>query len=683
MNWVSMPMNEPVGGRLKPFLPNWRLITTDAKILSIVKGYKLELTSEQPRRSKSFVPRFSREESEKLDNEVDKLLQKKAIKQVSKNRVQYMSHLFLRLKKDGTFRPVFNLRSLNRFVRYQHFKIDGMKELKNAIIQGDWMVTIDLKDAYLTVPVSKEHQPLLSFEWKKRYFQFQVLPFGLASAPRVFTKLLKPVMALLRRLNIRTQIYLDDLILLNQDPSQLEQDKQSVLFLLQNLGFIINWEKSQLLPARAEVEYLGFLINSVSMELTLPERKIQKIKRQCQWLRTQKNVTIRELAQTIGQLVASTEAILPAPMYVRHSQVLKIQALKANAKNYAQKITLNQEARDELQWWIENIDHYNGKAIITPHPDMELITDASKKGWGATNGTNPTQGLWSENERKLHINALELKAADYAVRAYTKKMTDIHIHMKLDNKTAVAYIMKMGGTRSKVLLSVAQEMWKYCLENRITLTAEYLPGVQNVEADRQSRVYQDNSNWSLQKEAFLMINRLMGPLEIDMFADRLNTQLEQYASWKPDPGAIATDAFTVNWDSSLAYLFPPFNQIGRCLQKVTRDKTTAVIVTPIWSTQIWYSTLLEMSCQQPLMLPNKETLLMSPQGEHHPLLQQGLRLAAWKITANHWLRQDFRRTLPNTSRVPAGKAHKLLTKGPGISGAAGVINNKLILFQRL
>jgi len=683
LKWAKVPENAPIGGRIRHCLHNWKLITSDISILNIVRGSVLELTKPRPRRLAAHTPSFSHDETMKIQQEINSMLDKEAIKPVSEDQVQYMSHLFLRPKKDGTFRPIFNLKSLNRFIQYRHFKVDGMKELKNIIMHDDWMITVDLKDAYLTVPMAPKHQPLLSFRWKTICYQFQVLPFGLSSAPRTFTKLLKPVMSLLRKLNIRTQIYLDDLIVLSQNLEQIQQDRDTVLFLLQQLGFMINWEKSQLNPTR-KLEYLGFVIDSQNMELTLPQNKILKIIKQCTWLRAQETVSIRELAQTIGQLVASTEAILPAPLYYRHTQVLKIQALKSNAKNYAQEIRLSPEARDELDWWITNMENHNGKAIISPYPDMTLVTDASKKGWGATNGVIPTQGLWSSQEQLWHINVLELKAAEYAVRAYTKGMMNIHVHLKLDNSTAVAYIRKMGGTRSPMLLEHSLSLWNYCLDNKISLSAEHLPGILNQEADWQSREYQDTSNWMLNREVFLEINQLMGPLEIDLFADRLNAQLDQFVSWKPDPKSWTTDAFTVKWNGFLPYMFPPFNQINKCLRKIQRDMATAVIVTPIWSTQAWYSTLLEMSSQVPVLLPQDHFLLLDPLNKAHPLIMAGsLRLAAWKVTAEPALRQDFLRTLLSISTMPDGKVRKLLTKAPGRSGTAGVVSGKLIPFQRL
>ena len=131
------------------------------------------------------------------------------------------------------------------------------------------MIKIDLKDAYFTMPVSNQHQPLLRFMHGGLRYQFSCLPFGLGPAPRLFTKLLKPV-ALLRRLGLRLIIYLDNIIVFNQTQEGIVRDRDSTLWLLQHLGS--TGKKSGLHPAQS-MEYLGFVISSIEIKLFLPPGK--------------------------------------------------------------------------------------------------------------------------------------------------------------------------------------------------------------------------------------------------------------------------------------------------------------------------------------------------------------------------------------------------------------------------
>ena len=134
----------------------------------------------------------------------------------------------------------------------------------NLLIRpNDFMVKIDLKDAYLTVPIRRDHRRFLRFRRGDDLFEFTCLPFGLCSAPRAFTKLLKPALAWLRERGIRPIVYLDDFIVLNQSRTSLLEDLETVIGLLDNLGFLINWVKSVVEPCQI-MGYLGLMIDSVA-----------------------------------------------------------------------------------------------------------------------------------------------------------------------------------------------------------------------------------------------------------------------------------------------------------------------------------------------------------------------------------------------------------------------------------
>ncbi|KZR99751.1 Uncharacterized protein APZ42_004269, partial [Daphnia magna] len=110
------------------------------------------------------------------------------------------------------------------FIRYEHFKMENLESARFLLRKGDWMVKLDLKDAYLTVPVCPSHQKFLRFQWKGRLFQFTCLAFGLAPAPRIFTKILKVVVGFLRKKGLRLIIYLDDILILNVSEERTLRD---------------------------------------------------------------------------------------------------------------------------------------------------------------------------------------------------------------------------------------------------------------------------------------------------------------------------------------------------------------------------------------------------------------------------------------------------------------------------
>ena len=265
-----------------------------------------------------------------VEAEVDKLVQKEAIMAVDPVADQFISSIFAVPKKDGTQRPVVNLKPLNIFVQKCHFKMEGIQMVKELLRKDDWMVSVDLKDAYLSVPVASDHRKYLRFRWKNQIYEFQCLPFGLSSAPRTFTKMLKPVMAILRQRGMRSIVFIDDILLMAHSSQGLVEQTQEVIQLLQLLGFRINWEKSVLSPCQM-ITYLGFVINSKQMMLSLPEEKLQNIVDDCKMALSQKLLSVRTLARIIGRMTAATQAIPTAPLHYRALQNAKNKALSPSS----------------------------------------------------------------------------------------------------------------------------------------------------------------------------------------------------------------------------------------------------------------------------------------------------------------------------------------------------------------
>ena len=151
----------------------------------------------------------------------------------------------------------------------------------HTIAPGDYLVSIDLKDAYFSIPMFKPHRKFLRFKWSNQTYEFTCLPFGYSLAPRVFTKVLKPVISYLRANGYRIVRFLDDILLIVSSVEECLSQLSSVTDLLQSLGFVINANKSQLIPV-TRISYLGFIIDTISMTLLLPDEKVDKILCACQ-----------------------------------------------------------------------------------------------------------------------------------------------------------------------------------------------------------------------------------------------------------------------------------------------------------------------------------------------------------------------------------------------------------------
>ena len=264
--------------------------------------------------------------------------------------------------------------------------------------------------------------------------------------------------------------------------------------------------------------------------------------------------------------------------------------------NYAALIHLNQECKDDLHWWIGNIESVQ-KKIIVPDPQWVFETDASKTGWGGclvNQGEKvSTGGNWDALESEEHINLLEIKAAWFTIKSFCGNVKNAHIKILTDNTTAVAYLNEQGGTKKKCN-ELTNEIWTWCYTLGNWITATHLPGSQNVTADSESRSIHDNMEWKLNTMIFDKICSLWGTPEVDLFASRLNHQTDKYLSWKPDPFAFAVDAMTERWSDWFFYAFPPFNMLGRVLQKVQIDQCKGIVIVPYWPTQHWFSKFTQM-----------------------------------------------------------------------------------------
>lgn len=261
------------------------------------------------------------------------------------------------------------------------------------------------------------------------------MPNGLGCASRLFTKLIKPAYSHLRQKGLTSSAYIDDCYLQGDTCEDCKENVELTVDLFQRLGFTINQEKSVVIPQN-KMEFLGFVIDSLSMTVTFKRDKIMKLKMLCQSALKQSTWSIKSLAEMSDTIVAGFPAVQYGQLFYRSLEIAKCEALRQNKGDYSAMMTLNNECRQDLQLWIDNVESSN-KLICHSRPCITTQSDASLEEWGAVRGEISTEGRWTLEETQRHINYLELLAAFY-----------VHILMQTDNTTAVAYINNMGGTKS-------------------------------------------------------------------------------------------------------------------------------------------------------------------------------------------------------------------------------------------
>ena len=618
-------------GRLNLFYKNWELITKDKIILSWIKGYEIPFKS-IPTQNYVPVSTWTKIESLQIEKQIHLLLEKGAISKCEHEPDQFISKIFLVPKPDGSSRLILNLKNLNKFLEPQHFKLEDTKTVIRLISKNCFMVTLDLTDAYHLIGVNKKDRKYLRFMFKNNLYEYNCIPFGLCEAPRVFTKITKPILYILRKMGFLSVVYLDDFILFGNSYEECMSNLKNTRFILECLGFLVNLKKSSLTPSQ-KCKYLGLEFDSKNLRVSLPNDKRKNILEQIEKIQKIDKCTIRYFAEFIGKLVAASIACKYSVIHIKSFEREKFLALKINNDNYDGLMRIDSKLNIDLNWWRKNIlTTYN--PIRSVNFKMEIFSDASLSGWGVHCKYGKSHGYWNVNERKLHINVLELKAALFGLHCFAKELHNCDILLRIDNTTAISYINKMGGIQFPVLNDIAREIWEWCEERGIWIYASYIRSKDNIIADAESRKLEPETEYELAHYAFKSIIEKFGQPEIDLFATRINAKCDKYVSWFRDPFSMAIDAFTINWSLYYFYAFPPFAIILKVLRKIKDDKATGIIVVPFWATQPWFPVFNSMLIDNPIFFKPNKNLLISSTRDSHPLQDQ-LTLVVGKLSGRH------------------------------------------------
>ena len=228
------------------------------------------------------------------------------------------------------------------------------------------MCKIDLKDSYQTISIAKKSRIHLRLLWKGRLYQFTCLPFGLRSSPRIFTKVVKPLVVYFRALGVRLLVYLDDILIMAATPELCLEHTQLTWQLLTDLGFLGNLKKSVLTP-KQQAEYLGFLVNSIKMKLLLTEEELLRSKLEAEML-PKSNRVVKMSASFLGFCQSTLPATAVVPLHFRNLQPDMIKALKGSRgrQSYQSVGRLSPEAKKELEWWKELLKNEQWQKHFAP-----------------------------------------------------------------------------------------------------------------------------------------------------------------------------------------------------------------------------------------------------------------------------------------------------------------------------
>ncbi len=631
------------------------------------------------------------EHSKALRREIMSLLDKGAIEELNPQSLSpgFYSRLFLVPKTDGSYRPVFDLKSLNQFVHKEKFKMTTPRTVTNVMHKGDWAVSIDLKDAYFHIPIHVRSRRLLRFAIATndglRVFQFRALPFGLTSAPRIFTKVILPLGHHAHLHAVCLLQYLDDWLLRSPNKSLLAQQTSWLLDIIRRVGFVLNVPKSQLVPTQRLI-HIGV---EYQLDLGLmfpPMTRVQKFEDKISILLSVSVTTAYFWLSLLGLLSSATDAIPLGRLHLRPLQLYLLAHWAPASKDLKALVPVKHDLFDHhLRWWLDRKCTRAGMLLDVPEAQARLFTDASQSGWGAHLDKDQVSGSWSTREATLHINHLEMLAVLYALRAFRVQLTGLTVQLMSDNSSVVSYIRKQGGTVSVPLYRLTREVLILARDAHITLLAKHIPGERNALADLLSRMNNIvHTEWTLLHSVFEALCMAWDKPNLDLFATRLNNRLPVFVSPMADPLAVDVDAMSMSWRGMYAYAFPPFVMLGRVLEKVLKDHPCEMIlVAPKWPNQSWYARLLELLVDLPLVLPLREDLLFQPHNHQRHRSLPAVCLHAWRLSSDLSKREAFRRQLPIRSLAVVDNLHGLSTTASGRSSLVGVLGNRWIRSELL
>ena len=273
-----------MGARLQSFWKTWEKYQVDQWVLEVLRdGYQVPFKNNRlppmtlaPQEYQSY--QNSPEKFAILQQEVKEMVQKGAVEIVQPREKAFYNRLFLVPKPDGKWRPVLDVSRLNKYVKKTKFTMETPQTVQQALRKGDWLISLDMKDAYFHIPVHPQSRKFLRFMFDGVIYQFKALCFGLSTAPQVFTRVLAPVGKIVHLAGFRMILYLDDWLIIASSIEEMLRAKDFVLNLTKELGVMINFEKSHLVPTQ-QLIYLGMSIDTTRFWVfPSPETSGQRIR---------------------------------------------------------------------------------------------------------------------------------------------------------------------------------------------------------------------------------------------------------------------------------------------------------------------------------------------------------------------------------------------------------------------
>jgi hypothetical protein len=580
-----------VKGRLRKCVNAWREIHAPKFLIDmILDGYKIPFMTTPPpftaRNNKSAL-----REKAFVEEALNELLINQCIIEVD-SAPEIINPLSVSIQQSGKKRLIIDLRHINVHIFKNKFRCEDISTVKEIIPPKDFMFTFDLKSGCHHVEIFKDHQVFLSFAWTfqdgtTKYFQFTVLPFGLSSAPYIFTKLLKPLIKLWRSQGKTIALFLDDGLGADRSYLLAKIFSLKVHADLFRFGFLPNETKCFWDPTQ-EMTWLGVRINTFDFTFRVTSKRVQhSIMSDTALILAHKGdkQPVKRLASLCGKVISCGYCIGNLSKLMTRN----IYALINSAPNWSSYITLTDKAVEEIRFWKDNLTKFNGCPIrpIDCIPNKTVYSDASETGCASIISMEGEvfHQNWSELESSKSSTYRELRTVELALKSFSQKLKSQKIVWFTDNQNVAKIIP--SGSKVDELQSIALQIFTICITLGISLDIQWIPRDKNLAADEISKII-DFDDYTFHDDVFNFIDVLWGPHSCDRFACHYNSKLQNFNTRYFQPGTSGVDGFTQDWSQHNNWLCPPTYLIIKTVNHAKTCGAQGTLIAPVWkSAHFW------------------------------------------------------------------------------------------------
>ena len=394
----------------------------------------------------------------------------------------------------------------------QYASVDNAVELIMQLGRHTQLVKLDLSNAYRNIPVHPDEQPLLGITWQGAIYIDRALPFGLRSAPKIFSAVADFFTWVLYCEGVEFLMhYLDDFLLLGPPNTDVAlRSLERTMYMFGTMGVPIATHKTE--GPSTNLVFLGIMIDTAAYQLSLPQEKVQRLQELLVTWVGRRSCTRKELESLLGHLSHAATVIRPGRVFLRH--LFSLLSVTSNPNYF---IRLNAVAKADLQWWQCLLRHWNGHSFFPPQlPSVHVYSDASGS-YGCGAFQHPSgcfQLQWPPSWVDIEITAKELVPIVVAAALWGREWAGGHVCFHSDNEAVVSLIHKRY-SKHKLLTHLLRCLFFYASYYTFHYSAVHIPGHLNTAADALSR-----NNFTLFSSLFPQTHLVQVPMAVQNFLIR-------------------------------------------------------------------------------------------------------------------------------------------------------------------